>query len=150
MGKSESFFEGTQEIEKDLIEICAVDILKGDPDEQDGYVASGGTEANIQAIWIYRNYFIKELSAKREEICIVCSEDSHYSMDKASNLLVLDIYKVPVENDSRAITQEKVREVILTAQNDNKKYFIVICNMMTTMYTGTKWISRARIVSPKP
>ncbi len=134
LGKSESFFEGTQEIEKDLIEICAVDILKGDPDEQDGYVASGGTEANIQAIWIYRNYFIKELSAKREEICIVCSEDSHYSMDKASNLLVLDIYKVPVENDSRAITQEKVREVILTAQNDNKKYFIVICNMMTTMF----------------
>ncbi len=34
--------------------------MKGDSGEQDGYVASGGTEANIQAIWIYRNYFIKD------------------------------------------------------------------------------------------
>ncbi len=71
---------------------------------QDGYVASGGTEANIQAIWIYRNYFLKQ-SAKREQICIICSEDSHYSMDKAANLLALDIYKVRVEPNTREITQ---------------------------------------------
>ena len=57
LGKSESFFSGTQEIEKELIEICATDILHGEPYMQDGYVASGGTEANLQAIWIYRNYF---------------------------------------------------------------------------------------------
>ncbi|MCB0853565.1 MAG: aspartate aminotransferase family protein, partial [Bacteroidetes bacterium] len=57
LGKSEHYFQGTHEVEKELIEICAVDILKGNPCEQDGYVASGGTEANIQAIWIYRNYF---------------------------------------------------------------------------------------------
>ena len=49
LGKSESFFKGTQEIEKELIEICAVDILKGEKGEHDGYVASGGTEANMQA-----------------------------------------------------------------------------------------------------
>lgn len=97
LGKSEAFFQGTHEIEKELIEICSVDILKGKPNAQDGYVASGGTEANIQAIWVYRNYYMKDLSAKREEVCIVCSEDSHYSMDKAANLLALDIYKVSVE-----------------------------------------------------
>ena len=134
LGKSESFFEGTQDIEKELIEICAVDILKGETGKQDGYVSSGGTEANIQAIWIYRNYFINEFSAEREEICIMCSEDSHYSMDKAANLLVLDIHKIPVENDTREIKEEKIREAILKAQNHNKKYFIVICNMMTTMF----------------
>ncbi len=134
MGKSESYFQGTQNIEKELIEICAVDILKGAPGEQDGYVASGGTEANIQAIWIYRNYFIQELGAKREDICILCSADSHYSMDKAANLLVLDIYKVPVENDTREVKEQSIQEVILQAKNDNKKHFIVICNMMTTMF----------------
>src|SRR5680860_78150 len=96
LGKSEPFFQGTQEIEKELIEICAVDILKGKPGKQDGYVASGGTEANIQAIWIYRNYFIQTCSAKHEDVCIICSADSHYSMDKAANLLALDIYKIPV------------------------------------------------------
>lgn len=134
LGKSESFFQGTQNIEKNLIEICAVDILKGESGKQDGYIASGGTEANIQAIWIYRNYFINEHAAKREDICIICSEDSHYSMDKAANLLVLDVYKVPVENDTRKIREEKIRAVLLEAQNKNKKYFIVICNMMTTMF----------------
>ena len=134
LGTSESFFTGTQAIEKELIEICAVDILKGKPREQDGYVASGGTEANIQAIWVYRNYFIKEHSALREEICILCSEDSHYSMDKAANLLAIDIIKVPIDEESRKVTKEKVRTALLNAQNQGKKYFIVVCNMMTTMF----------------
>ncbi|MDX1447073.1 MAG: hypothetical protein R3333_12865, partial [Lishizhenia sp.] len=35
LGNSESFFAGTQEIEKELIEICAVDILKGERQIQD-------------------------------------------------------------------------------------------------------------------
>jgi glutamate/tyrosine decarboxylase-like PLP-dependent enzyme len=134
LGKSESFFQGTQEIEKELIEICGVDILKGEPGQQDGYVASGGTEANIQAIWIYRNYFIQEYSAQREEICIVCSADSHYSMNKTANLLALDIFKVAVEDSTREIKPESVKKVLLQARNEGKKYFIVVCNMMTTMF----------------
>lgn len=134
LGTSEPFFPGTQKIEKELIEICAVDILKGNKSEQDGYVASGGTEANIQAIWIYRNYFINEFSADPNDICILCSEDSHYSMDKAANLLSLDIYKVPLTDNSRELKEEYVETVISKAQKEGKKYFIVICNMMTTMF----------------
>lgn len=134
LGTSEPFFEGTQAIEKELIEICAVDILKGNFKEQDGYVASGGTEANIQAIWIYRNYFKKEFSANYNEIAIVCSEDSHYSMDKASNLLSLDIYKLPIEENTRKINKQTTAIVLEKAKNDGKKYFIVVCNMMTTMF----------------
>ena len=134
LGKSETAFQGTQQIEKDLLEICAVDILKGESGQYDGYVASGGTEANIQAIWIYRNYFINNHAAKREDICIMFSEDSHYSMDKAANLLALDIYKVPVEEDTRELKEDKIKELILRAQNHGKKHFIVVCNMMTTMF----------------
>ena len=134
LGNSESFFTGTQDIEKELIEICAVDILKGEPLQQDGYIASGGTEANIQAIWIYRNLFIKKFSASPEEICILCSEDSHYSMDKAANLLAIDIHKVPVDSERRKVEKEGIRSTIQNAQNQGKKYFIVVCNMMTTMF----------------
>jgi len=134
LGTSEKYFKGTQAIEKELIEICAVDILKGEPGQFDGYVASGGTEANMQAIWMYRNYFINVLGAKREEICILCSEDSHYSVDKGSNLLVLDIYKVPVEKNTREVTSINVKKVVEEAKNHDKKYFIVFCNMMTTMF----------------
>ncbi len=134
LGKSESFFEGTHEIERDLIQICAVDILKGEPDEQDGYVASGGTEANIQAIWIYRNYFMNEYEAEQSEICILCSEDSHYSMDKAANLLTLSVFKTTVDSELRVLNAEDVRMTIQKARDAGKKYFIVISNMMTTMF----------------
>lgn len=134
LGKSESYFKGTQEIEKELIEICAVDILKGKPQEQDGYVASGGTEANIQAIWVYRNFFQQEKGAQAQEICILCSRDSHYSMDKAANLLAIDIFKVPVDGDTRTITALGVGETVKKAKEAGKKYFIVVSNMMTTMF----------------
>lgn len=134
LGKSESFFQGTQEIEKELLQICSVAILKGKLNDHDGYVASGGTEANIQAIWVYRNYYMNELSAKNSDICIVCSEDSHYSMDKASNLLALDIYKVAVDQNTREVEEKEIANVLDLAGNEGKKYFIIVCNMMTTMF----------------
>lgn len=80
LDRSEPFFEGIQEIERELIEICARDILKGRDGGHDGYVASGGTEANIQAIWVYRNQFRQDHRATKEEIAILCSSDSHYSL----------------------------------------------------------------------
>lgn len=134
LGKSESFFSGTHKIERELIEICAVDILKGEKGQIDGYVASGGTEANLQAIWIYRNFYQRMHQADRNEICILCSEDSHYSMDKAANVLAIDIFKVAVEDDTRKITAEAVEKSIEEAKAKGKKFFIVIANMMTTMF----------------
>jgi glutamate/tyrosine decarboxylase-like PLP-dependent enzyme len=131
---SEGYFSGTHQIEKELIELCAVDILKGQNGTHDGYVASGGTEANLQAIWIYRNYYIKEFNARLDEIFILCSEDSHYSVDKASNLLSINIQKVAVNQDSRTILSGDVSHQIETAKASGKKYAIVIANMMTTMF----------------
>lgn len=96
LGQSESFFSGTQSIEWELINICAYDILKGTDDHFDEYVASGGTEANLQAIWIYRNNFNQKKGLNAQEICILCSEDNHYSMDKAANVLGTRIQKILV------------------------------------------------------
>ncbi|APD06342.1 tyrosine decarboxylase [Flavobacteriaceae bacterium UJ101] len=141
LGKSESFFSGTQEIERELIDICAVDILKGKSGQQDGYVASGGTEANLQAIWIYRNYFKQEFNASLEEICIITSEDNHYSMDKAANVLSIDVFKVDVVDHNREITHKSVQETLQKAINLGKKHFIVVVNMMTTMFGSVDSIS---------
>ena len=134
MGTSEHFFSGTHAIEKELIEICSVDILKGNQNEHDGYVASGGTEANIQAMWIYRNFFIEENDANLNEIAIICSEDSHYSVDKASNLLCIDIIKIPVEKSTRKIDKAALENLVQEQKQEGKKYFIVFANMMTTMF----------------
>ena len=134
LGSSESFFSGTQKIERELIEICAVDILKAEINQTDGYIASGGTEANMQAIWIYRNYYKQEFNASLDEICIVTSEDNHYSMDKAANVLSIDVLKVNVTENTREITHESVKGTINKAKEKGKKYFIAVANMMTTMF----------------
>lgn len=134
LGHSESFFSGTQDIERELIRICAYDILKGEDSHFDGYVASGGTEANLQAIWIYRNYFMQENGFLPNEIAILCSEDNHYSMDKAANILGVHVGKVRVDDATRSISRETVAGAVKVLQNNEIKGVIVVANMMTTMF----------------
>lgn len=134
IGESEEFFTGTHEIERETIKILSEDLLGGKLNEQDGYIASGGTEANIQACWIYRNYYIKEKNATPDEIAILCSEDTHYSIPKASNLLNIKLYQVNVTDKKREITNKAVLDSINLAISEKKKYFIVIANMATTMF----------------
>ncbi|MBK6265776.1 aspartate aminotransferase family protein [Marivirga sp. S37H4] len=134
LGSSESFFKGTQAIEKEAIALCAKEILKGGQEDFDGYVASGGTEANMQAVWIYRNYFMKEHHASLDEIALISSADAHYSSAKASNVFQIGFYKVPVDQKTREINHNGVEKTIIHAQSERKKYFIVMANMMTTMF----------------
>lgn len=135
IGESESFFAGTQEIERDLIKICAHDILNGSLNHEfDGYVASGGSEANIQAIWIYRNHFNAERGFANHEIAVLCAADNHYSMDKAGNVLNIPVQKVQVGEADRSITKEYVEDAVKYQLENGVKGFIVIANMMTTMF----------------
>jgi len=133
-GEKEAVFKGTQEIEKDLIRICAEEIFGAQPHSYDGYVASGGTEANIQAVWIYRNYYKKEFSATEREIAVIYSEDSHYSFPKAANLLGLDSIRFKVHDDTREVNIDDLEHKVLEAVKNGKKYFIVTINLSTTMF----------------
>ncbi len=134
LGKSESFFKGTQAIERELIAICAEDILNGEEGMCDGYVASGGTEANMQAIWIYRNYFMRDFGASHDEISIICSADFHYSMSKAADVLGIGITPVPVTDVGREVTPDAIKRAANDLRKHGRKYAIVIVNMMTTMF----------------
>ena len=78
LGKSEEAFKGSQELEKEVIQVLAVDIFKAKENEYDGYIATGGTEANMQALWIYRNLFKKKYHATLEEMIILSSEVAWY------------------------------------------------------------------------
>lgn len=132
--ESEPAFLGTHEIERDLIKICACEIFKSREGAYDGYVASGGTEANIEAMWILRNYFRKEKGAALNEIALVYSEDSHYSMPKGANLLGLHSIVVPVETETRQIKQEALKQAVLQAREAGYSCFIMVMNMSTTMF----------------
>lgn len=133
-GNSEKHFGGTHEIERDVIRICSEDILGSETDQCDGYVASGGTEANIQAVWIYRNYFQREMGARPGEVKVIASTDAHYSIAKACNLLGLERVTVPVNELTREIDPARLDELIRAEQSSGTRYWIVIANMGTTMF----------------
>ena len=133
-GEAEPIFKGTQEMERDLIRICAEEIFAAEKDTCDGYVASGGTEANIEAVWIYRNYFRKEFGAKNDEIRVVYSADSHYSFPKACNLLGLKALVFAVHETNRSNDLQHLSQLLATALEEGAKYFIVNINLSTTMF----------------
>jgi tyrosine decarboxylase/aspartate 1-decarboxylase len=133
-GTSETAFKGTQEIERETLDILAIDIFGSKKNEFDGYIASGGTEANIQALWLYRNYFMKTFGANPSEIAIIASDDTHYSIAKGSNLLLIDWINVPVGFENRKIEVDFFETKLLISVSKGKKYFIVVCNMGTTMF----------------
>ena len=133
-GKSEEAFKGSQELEKEVIRVFAVDIFKAEEEQYDGYIATGGTEANIQALWIYRNKFKKDFNATLDEMVIISSEDTHYSVHKGSNLLSVDTVSIPVDFNSREIISEELDTIVENLISEGKKYFMVISNMATTMF----------------
>lgn len=130
----EDFFSGTHEIEKDLIKICSEEIFEAEPGSYDGYVASGGTEANIEALWIYRNFYIENYNATLNEIAVVYSADTHYSIPKALDLLNLRGLEIMVDPVSREILIKDFEKKIEKALSKGVKYFIINMNMSTTMF----------------
>lgn len=134
LGTSEKAFKGTQQIERAVLNIIAVDIFKAQPNSFDGYISPGGTEANVQAIWMYRNFFMYQKGAKLNEIAILASEDTHYSIPKAANLLMLDWIKIPVSFEKREIDTVVLEQKIIEAKQNGIKYFIAVSNMGTTMF----------------
>lgn len=133
-GTSEKAFNGTHEIEREVLRVLAVDVFKMESDSFDGYISPGGTEANIQAIWMFRNYFKNTFGANLNEIAIIASLDTHYSIPKAANLLQLDWLKVEVDFNTRAIDKVQLNSIVKTAKAAGKKYFIAVANMGTTMF----------------
>lgn len=134
LGDSESVFKGTQQLEREVLEALAIDVFKSKPNAFDGYISPGGTEANIQALWMYRNYFQQEYNANLNEIAIIASEDTHYSIPKGANLLQLDWLKIPVDFTTREIDKMALQTVLEKAHLNGKKHFIVVSNMGTTMF----------------
>lgn len=66
-------------------------------DDPRGYVASGGTEANIQAVRAARN-----LSDDPRKMSVVAPETAHFSFPKAADVLQVDLRIVPTTSDHRA------------------------------------------------
>ena len=77
---------------------------------------------------------MNKFNAKLDEIVLIASEDTHYSIPKASNLLQIDRISVSVDFETRVIDEIQLEESLHLAKRIGKKYFIIVANLGTTMF----------------
>jgi tyrosine decarboxylase/aspartate 1-decarboxylase len=95
-------FPATAELEQEVIQMFGS--LLSNPNAH-GHIVSGGTEANILALWTARNL------AKRKKREVIASVSSHFSFDKAADLLGLKLVKIGL-NSRFQIDLKTVEETI--------------------------------------
>jgi hypothetical protein len=81
-----------------VLNVLAIDILK-QPDSFLTDILLQAEQKLTSKQSIYRNYFMQ--NRMQLEIAIIASEDTHYSIPKAANLLMLDWLNIPVDFDTR-------------------------------------------------
>jgi tyrosine decarboxylase/aspartate 1-decarboxylase len=84
-----TLFPATAELEQEAVQMLGS--LLSNP-RASGSIVSGGTEANILALWTARNL------AKKEGGEVVVPVSAHYSFDKAADLLNLKLVMVQLNN----------------------------------------------------
>ncbi len=86
-------FPGTKELEEEVIKMMG-DLL-GDPDAC-GYITTGGTESNIQALRTARNL------SDKDHPNVVVPSSAHFSFDKIADLLGIEVRKAALDSRFRA------------------------------------------------
>jgi tyrosine decarboxylase/aspartate 1-decarboxylase len=112
-----SLFPASAELEQETISMLGS--LLSNP-KACGSIVSGGTEANIIALWATRNL------AKKERCEVIVPVSAHYSFDKACDLLNLKLvkiklnskYQIDVKAAEKAITSKTVAIVGLAGSTD--------------------------------
>lgn len=133
LGDSEPAFAGTHALEREVVELCAVEILGADPASIDGYVASGGTESNIQALWVFRNAW-RSAGVAPSRVGILCTTDTHYSVHKAADLLGIPTFVIPVDRWTRAMTPKGITATLDRMEGAGRDHAAVVLTMGTTMF----------------
>ncbi|MFX1534058.1 MAG: tyrosine decarboxylase MfnA [Promethearchaeota archaeon] len=108
-------FPGAKKLELALIR--QIGSILGNHNNTAGHFLSGGSEANLTALWAARNHFREKLSpSQRHDLEIVLPTTAHTSFEKAADILSLRTKKIPVDNNfqvqldlfSEAITDKTV------------------------------------------
>ncbi|WMW21722.1 tyrosine decarboxylase MfnA [Methanolobus mangrovi] len=89
-------FKGTYNLEKEVLSMLSN--LLHHPDAV-GYTTTGGTESNIQAIRSMRNVFLQR--SKCEKPNLVVPDSAHFSFDKVSDILDVELRKASLDDNLR-------------------------------------------------
>jgi tyrosine decarboxylase/aspartate 1-decarboxylase len=95
-------FPGAMKLEQEAISM--IGSLLSKPDTS-GYIVSGGTEANLMAMWVARNL------AEKDRPEVIVPESAHFSFDKAANLLGLKLVKIGLNENYQVRTKAVERAI---------------------------------------
>ncbi|MCP8317653.1 MAG: tyrosine decarboxylase MfnA [archaeon] len=95
-------FLGTMKLEQEAISMIGSMLSKPDAS---GYIVSGGTEANLMAMWVARNL------ARKDRPEVIAPKSAHFSFDKATDLLGLKLVKIEL-NEHFQVNTKAVKEAI--------------------------------------
>lgn len=109
-----------------------IDLYKGNHQKLAGYITSGGTEGNIYALWLGRTHL--EQYYKSNQICLLRTSLSHYSIGKAARLCNVYQTIVPLNPVSWNMDAKGLRDSIKKLRKKNYFGFIV---PLTLGYTST-------------
>jgi glutamate/tyrosine decarboxylase-like PLP-dependent enzyme len=125
--------EGTAELEYEVIQKLA-GLYRMDRSETSGYVTTGGTEGNLFSVWLGRT----ELSnyCLPEEICLVKTDLTHYSVDKAARVCAVSQYSSPLHVDDWHMDPAGFASTVERLYRRGYRGFIVACTLGYTT-TGT-------------
>ncbi|MDT8410885.1 MAG: pyridoxal-dependent decarboxylase [Vicingaceae bacterium] len=106
----------------------------------DGIFLSGGSNANLIAMFSARNHALSEIknngvNASNKQLVAFVNEQAHYSFEVAGNLLgigVKNIKKIQADNYGRMIP-EKLEEAINLSLSNNEHPFFVAATCGTTI-----------------
>lgn len=98
----ESLFPGTAQIEREAVSMLGSLFSRA---EAKGHIISGGTEANITALWVARSL---DKKGRRE---ILLPESAHFSFETAANLLELKLVKIPLTSNFTVDTSKMRKKI---------------------------------------
>ncbi|RLG29890.1 tyrosine decarboxylase MfnA [Methanosarcinales archaeon] len=88
-------FRGSKEMEDEAVRMIGA--LLGN-EHAFGYISTGGTESNIQAIHAIRNRKMRE---GLKEMNIIVPETAHFSFDKIADILSIEVRKAALDEELR-------------------------------------------------
>ena len=98
-------FQGTKEMEDEVIRMIGA--LLGNENAY-GYITTGGTESNIQAIRAVRNRKRKE-GLRVRDMNIIVPEAAHFSFDKIADILGIEVRRAGLDTQLR-VNPDSVEE----------------------------------------
>jgi len=98
----ESLFQGSVDVEKETVSMLG-DLLSNS--HASGHIVSGGTEANITALWIAK----KQCKEGKNEI--ILPRSAHFSFERAADILGLKLIEVSLTNEFKIDTSKVRNEV---------------------------------------